>query len=329
MIPRKPTPKHTSAWKKLFAESYVGIKELTQFEALNIDQEHLASIDRLFPIQLDRRLLKNHALTGPVLHQYLPSALELINPPGYSGNPVGDIEATAQPGIIKKYAHRALLITGHTCPIHCRYCFRKDFPYAGSNASKHRFENALKFCARDHTLHEVILSGGDPLSLEDAMLEHLFTRLQSIAHIKTIRLHTKFPSIMPERITEKLLAILTQCDLNKVCVFHINHPDEISQAFRDAVAKIKNTDTTTLNQAVLLKNINNSADVLVRLSHELFDAGVLPYYLHLLDRARGTHHFNVPADEAKKIISAVKRRLPGYLVPKLARETAGLGSKAY
>ena len=329
MITCKPTLKHTSAWKKLFAESYVGIKEIAQFEGLNLDQAHLVRIDRLFPIQLDRRLLKNHALTSPVLRQYLPSTLELINPPGYSSNPVGDIEATQQPGVIKKYAHRVLLITSHTCPIHCRYCFRKDFPYTNSNANKHYFENALKFCARDNTIHEVILSGGDPLSLEDAMLEYLFTHLQSIAHIKTIRLHTKFPSIMPERITKKLLAIFKQCRLNKVCVFHINHPDEINHPFRDAVVKIKNTNTTTLNQSVLLKNINDNVDVLVRLSHELFDAGVLPYYLHLLDPARGTHHFNVPAGEAKKIIGAVKRQLPGYLVPKLARETTSLDSKVY
>lgn len=329
MIPCKPTSEHTPQWKKIFAESYVGIKELSQFDELAIDQSNLNKIDQLFPIQVDRRLLETHSLSSPVLKQYLPNNDELINPPGYSNNPVGDIEATQQPGVIKKYAHRVLLITNHTCPIHCRYCFRKDFPYSKNKSNTHQFKQALEFCANDTSINEVILSGGDPLSLEDNMLEFLFTHLQTISHIKTIRLHTKFPSIIPERITKGFLEILNQCDLNKVCVFHINHPDEISEQFRDVALKIKKTNTTTLNQSVLLKNVNDDPDVLINLSQKLFSAGVLPYYLHLLDHAQGTHHFNVPASEANKIISTIKRRLPGYLVPKLAQEIAGQDSKSY
>jgi EF-P beta-lysylation protein EpmB len=261
--------------------------------------------------------------------QYLPSSLELIDPPGHTHDPVGDISATMQPGVIKKYNHRVLLITNNTCPIHCRYCFRKDFPYPQSNPNTHHFKQALEFCQQDESINEVILSGGDPLSLEDETLDHLFKAIEKISHIKTIRLHTKFPSVFPQRITDNLITILKQCTLNKVCVFHINHPDEINQAFCDAVQKIKQTNTTTLNQSVLLKNVNDDADVLINLSNKLFATGILPYYLHKLDPAKGTHHFKVSNAQAEQLIKVMKNNLPGYLVPRLAQEIPGQSSKSY
>tara|TARA_R110002049_G_scaffold252263_1_gene426801 strand:+ start:105503 stop:106387 length:885 start_codon:yes stop_codon:yes gene_type:complete len=289
----------------------------------------LNKINSLFPVQVSRQLLSNHPLDGPVLRQYLPSPNELIDPAGYTHDPVGDISATMQPGVIKKYRHRVLLITNNTCPIHCRYCFRKDFPYPQSSPNTHHFREALEFCQKDESINEIILSGGDPLSLEDETLDKLFKAIEEIPHIKTIRLHTKYPSIFPERITDSLVSTLKQCALNTVCVFHINHPDEISQHFCDAVQKIKQTNTLTLNQSVLLKKVNDNAQVLIDLSHKLFAAGILPYYLHKLDPAKGTHHFKVSDDYAELLIQEMKNSLPGYLVPKLAQEIAGQNSKSY
>ncbi len=330
MIPRKQTAEHPLHWKKLFAKIYVGIKEMSNNAAdYSISLDELTKVNSLFPIQVSQQFLESHSLDGPVLRQYLASTQELIDPPGYTHDPVGDISATLQPGVIKKYNHRVLLITNNTCPIHCRYCFRKDFPYPQSNPNTHHFKQALTFCQQDKSVNEVILSGGDPLSLEDEILNYLFKSLEKISHIKTIRLHTKFPSVFPERITHELLATLNSSTLNKVCVFHINHPDEINQKFCDVVQKIKQTNTTTLNQSVLLNNVNNNADVLIDLSNKLFAAGILPYYLHMLDHAKGTHHFKVPNKEAKQIIQQMKDNLPGYLVPKLAQEISGQNSKSY
>ncbi len=330
MIPCKPTSEHPPQWKKLFANSYVGIKELAKHATdFDINADDLNKINSLFPIQLSQQLLKNHPLNGPVLKQYLPSIEELTNPPNYTDDPVGDISATLEPGVIKKYRHRVLLITNNTCPIHCRYCFRKDFPYPEINPNTHQFKNALSLCEKDESINEVILSGGDPLSLEDNVLDKLFISLEKIPHIKTIRLHTKFPSIYPERITQEFLTTLKNCTLNKVCVFHINHPDEINAKFCAAVQKIKQTNTTTLNQSVLLKNVNDNANTLIELSNHLFSAGVLPYYLHMLDSAKGTHHFKVSTERAQHLIQQMKINLPGYLVPKLAQEIPGQDSKIY
>jgi EF-P beta-lysylation protein EpmB len=330
MIPCKQTPEHPLHWKKLFAKSYVGVKEISNSMSSNpISAEKLSKIDSLFPIQLSQQFLENHPLDGPVLKQYLPSLQELIDPPGYSHDPVGDISATLQPGVIKKYNHRVLLITNNTCPIHCRYCFRKDFPYPQTNSNTQQFKNALDFCQQDKSINEVILSGGDPLSLEDETLDYLFKAIEKISHINTIRLHTKFPSVFPQRITEKLITSLRQCTLNKVCVFHINHPNEINQAFCDAVQKIKQTNTTTLNQSVLLKNVNDDSDTLINLSNKLFATGILPYYLHKLDPAKGTHHFKVSDTQAEQLIQQMKNNLPGYLVPRLAQEIPGQSSKFY
>ncbi len=330
MITCKPSSEHPLHWKKLFAKSYIGAKEFSHLtENSLISDTELDKINSLFPIQISREYLENHPISGPVLRQYLPDAQELLQHSDDSIDPVGDNIAALQPGVIKKYKHRVLLITNNTCPIHCRYCFRKDFSYPASHPRSHQFKDALAYCSQDDSIHEVILSGGDPLSLEDDLLSHLFRALEKIPHIRTLRLHTKFPSVFPQRITPDLLTSLTECTLNKVIVFHINHPDEINESFCDVVQKIKRTNTTTLNQSVLLKNVNDDSKVLIDLSHKLFSTGILPYYLHKLDSARGTHHFRVSEQKADQIMQQMKVSLPGYLVPKLAREIAGQESKSY
>ena len=319
---------HTPDWKKVFASRYVGAANLDQL-CPEISQNELKCIDALFPVQLTQSLLDNHPVEGEVLRQYLPNADELINPAGYASDPVGDQDATQFKGVIKKYDHRVLLITTHTCPVHCRYCFRKDYPYPKENQNTHQFKRALEYIAHDSSLNEVILSGGDPLSLSDEVLAALIHSLEKISHIKTVRIHTKFPSVIPERITQDFLHTLQGCTLNKVCVFHINHPDEISEKFSLVAKKIKATNTITLNQSVLLNGVNDNADTLIQLSRKLFEAGILPYYLHLLDHARGTHHFNVEQSRITTITDAMKNALPGYLMPKIAQEIAGEKSKIY
>ncbi len=330
MIPCNTDSEHPLHWKKIYAESYVGAKNISDaIPTLNLSQQELQKIDQLFPVHISRLLINQLEQNHPALLQYLPSKHELNDPDGYHEDPVGDINAALKPGLIKKYNHRVLLITSNTCPIHCRYCFRKNFPYPASSPNTHLFHESLEFINNDKSINEVILSGGDPLSLDDNMLEYLITSIEKIKHISTIRIHTKFPSIYPQRITSQLIDILMKCRLNKVCVFHINHPDEISEHFCDAVQKIKGTNTTTLNQSVLLKNVNNDSAILISLSHKLFHAGVLPYYLHELDHAKGTHHFHVSSKESQTIMDAMKANLPGYLVPKLAREIPGASSKLF
>lgn len=323
------TPEHPLHWKKVFAQSYVGLNQLSTDLQANYDQSTLQQIERLFPIRLNKQLLDNFDNDHPVLKQYLPDAQELINPTDYGEDPVGDQHATVSDGVLKKYQHRALIITNQTCPVHCRYCFRKDYPYSNATPHQHRFEQALATIKNDDSLNEIILSGGDPLSLDDDLLDYLLTSLGSIKHIKTVRIHTKFPSIYPQRITRQLLSMLTDTALNTVCVLHINHPAEINQSVKFAAQQIKHTGTTLLNQAVLLRGVNDNPDTLVELSRELFSAGVLPYYLHLLDKARGTHHFNVDRACAEQIMQQLKLQLPGYLVPKLAQELSGQPSKIY
>ena len=334
MIPCMHSSEHTLRWKKIFADSYFGPKTLIEaIPDLDISASDLTAINDLFGIQITSKLLKQYANKSPnvhpVLRQYFPNTLELVGNEDCSIDPVGEQHATTAPGVIKKYANRLLIVTTNVCPIHCRYCFRKDFPYPEENPNSHQFKNALQYCTNDKSINEVILSGGDPLSLEDELLDHLISKIGNISHVKTIRLHTKFPSIIPERVTPKLLATLTKSKLHKVCVFHINHPDEINDEFCEVAQKIKNTNTITLNQSVLLKGVNDNPEILINLSRQLFATGILPYYLHMLDPAKGTSHFRVSTQEARDIMEQLMNQLPGYLVPKLAKEIAGRPSKYY
>ena len=332
MIPRKPSSEHTLLWKKEFAASVHGPRALSKLlPQLDIDLSDLNKIDRLFPIQVPRRLLEQNLDNDgyALLRQYIPSPQELADSTDAVDDPVGDLAATKISGVIKKYAHRVLIVTSDICPVHCRYCFRKNYPYSKQNPNTHRFKKALNFCRENSSINEVILSGGDPLSLEDELLAELFESIGKIPHIKTIRLHTKFPSIIPERVTPDFLSTLAESTLHTVCVFHINHPKEITDEFCDAVLAIKNTNTVTLNQSVLLNGVNDNAKTLVELSRKLFDAGVLPYYLHRLDHAKGTSHFKVSNEKTAEIMQQLKNQLPGYLVPKLATEIAGHASKMY
>ena len=231
------------------------------------------------------------------------------------------------PGLLKKYHGRALLIATGACAVHCRYCFRRHFPYADTHVGGSRLEPALDAIAADPSIGEVILSGGDPLTLSDLRLAAMAARIAAIPHVHTLRIHSRLPVVLPQRVDDDLLRWLAPLPLRKVLVLHSNHPAEIDDSVERALAALTGNGVTLLNQAVLLRGVNDNADTLVALSERLHQAGVLPYYLHLLDRVQGAAHFEVPQAAGEALIAALRARLPGYLVPRLVREMPGASGK--
>ena len=265
--------------------------------------------------------------SDPLLRQVLPVQSELEDVADYVTDPVGEHAALRAPALLQKYRGRALIITTSACAVHCRYCFRREFPYSKSTSDVPRWSAALAEIERDSSLEEVILSGGDPLSLSDARLQSLTDALARIPHVRRLRVHTRQPVVLPSRVDDGLVGWLRSVRLPTVFVLHANHPNEIDSELRAACEKLRATGVTLLNQSVLLRGVNDKADVLAELSRRLFDAGVLPYYLHVLDRVRGAAHFDVPDAEARVIAGELASRLPGYLVPRLVREIYGAPAK--
>ena len=265
----------------------------------------------------------------PLLRQVLPLASETERVAGFVTDPVGDMAARtgSAPGVLHKYHGRALLIATGTCAVNCRYCFRRHFPYEEENASRHGFEAALEFLRSDPCISEVILSGGDPLMLSDRRLGALAGELTGIGHLRRLRIHTRLPIVLPERIDAGFLRWWSQVPLQKVVVVHANHANEIDAAVRAALHALRADGTTLLNQSVLLRGVNDDVDSLVALSEALFEAAALPYYLHLMDPVAGAHHFVVPQGEARILLRGLADRLPGFLVPRLVREVPGAGAK--
>jgi EF-P beta-lysylation protein EpmB len=261
----------------------------------------------------------------PLLRQVWPAAAEAERVPGFDADPVRE-QSLAAGGLIRKYAGRVLLIASGACPLHCRYCFRREFPYGAQLAARGDWNAALAELGRTTDASEVILSGGDPLSLSNRRIRELVGRLGDTA-IATLRVHTRFPIAVPERIDDELLAILAGSRLRTVVVIHSNHANELDEAVAVALERLRRSVTALLNQSVLLAGINDDAAVLARLSERLFACGVLPYYLHLLDRVAGAAHFEVDEARGRELIAELRARLPGYLVPRLVRETAGQLSK--
>ena len=235
--------------------------------------------------------------------------------------------ANPQPGIIHKYRGRALLMVASICAINCRYCFRRHFPYEQNQNSRREWREALSYIAGDPTVEEVIFSGGDPLIANDRLLAELVAQIAKIPHVRRLRIHSRLPVVLPDRVTEDLLDAIEHPNLQTVMVIHSNHGNEIDNTVGDAVAAMRSRGITVLNQAVLLRGVNDDAASLVELSEKLFAAGVLPYYLHLLDKVAGAAHFDLPEQHARRLMGKVSARLPGYLVPRLVREEAGAGAK--
>lgn len=263
----------------------------------------------------------------PLLRQVLPLGEETAAQPGYTRDAVGDLASTRAGGILHKYHGRALLITTGACAVHCRYCFRRHFPYAEVNAKRNAWRDALVQIGADTSLREIILSGGDPLSLTDSRLAELSNALDKIGHLQRLRIHTRTPVVLPERVDDALLDWLRNSRLQTIVVIHANHAQELDANVGAALARLRSVGATLLNQSVLLRGVNDDARVLADLSERLFKLGVLPYYLHLLDKVEGTGHFDITESHARVLWEELAGLLPGYLVPRLAREVSGRDSK--
>ena len=254
----------------------------------------------------------------PLLLQVAPLKAEQKIVPGFTEDPLLESEINPVPGLLQRYAKRVLLTVTGACPVHCRFCFRRHFPYEDNNPLKSHLEKVLAYIADDTTLEEVILSGGDPLLIHDELLHNLIQRLMQIKHLQRLRIHTRVPIFLPSRINATFLAVLKSCTLPIIFVIHCNHPQELDAEVKECLQKLRQVGIV-LNQAVLLAKINDSADILADLNKKLFAAGVLPYYLHSLDPVAGAAHFAVPEERGKAIMQQLAAELPGYLVPKYVK----------
>lgn len=317
-------------WQQQLSNAFSDITDLCDYLELNpTDISSLAATTN-FPLRVPRsfaaRMEKGNP-ADPLLKQVLPVADEMLTFPGFTADPVGDLAAITEVGVIHKYHGRALFIMTGSCAINCRYCFRRNFPYTEFQLSKQKQQQAIAYLQNNPEIREIILSGGDPLLLNDHKLAELIAQLDKIPHLKRIRIHSRLPIVLPARITEQFLAVLKQSCKQLVLVVHCNHANELNAEVKTACDLIRASDITLLNQSVLLKGVNNCAVQLHELSEKLFSFGILPYYLHLLDKALGTGHFEVSKKEAIALMQQLQKTLPGYLVPKLAQEEAGAASK--
>ncbi len=263
----------------------------------------------------------------PLLRQVLPLDAELDDVAGYSTDPVDDAAAKTTAGLLQKYAGRALLITTGACAIHCRYCFRRHYPYSESPGGIEAWTPALAEIAADASLDEVILSGGDPLTLSDGFLAELAARIGAIPHIRRLRVHTRLPIVIPQRVTAELIAALRGTRLATIVVVHANHPQELDATVATALAQLADAGIVLLNQAVLLRGVNDNAAALAELSRTLVNHRVMPYYLHQLDPVAGAAHFHVPVERGRELVQELLSMLPGYAVPRYVREIPGALSK--
>lgn len=263
----------------------------------------------------------------PLLRQVLPQMAEGDQQPGYVADPLQEAEHRPRRGLIHKYAGRVLLITSPACAVNCRYCFRRHFPYQDNAPSRAQWDESLDYLRGDPSIREAILSGGDPLAASDRQLAWLVERLEGISHLKRLRIHTRLPVVIPDRVDDALLDWLGGSRLQKVMVLHINHANEIDDAVVEACQRLRDAGVTLLNQSVLLRGVNDGVEALGALSERLFEAGILPYYLHVLDPVAGAAHFDVPDGEARGLVDELRTRLPGFLMPTLVRENPGEASK--
>lgn len=263
----------------------------------------------------------------PLLLQVLPQSPEITAAPGFTADAVGDLHARRSPGLLHKYHGRVLLLAAGACAIHCRYCFRRQYPYAEEPRRLEDWEPAMAEIEADNEIREVILSGGDPLVLNDSRLAQLCQRIARIPHIERIRFHTRLPIVLPSRVTPELLSLLSALPKQVLMVVHANHAAEIRDDCLAALRRLVRSGFPVLNQAVLLRNINDTAMAQEQLSLSLVNAGVLPYYLHQLDRVDGTQHFEVSETVGQQILKTLQARLPGYAVPRYVREIPGATGK--
>ena len=316
----------TDPWQKILAQGFRSAKELLAYLHLPTD---LASTqaEQLFKTQVPRgfaqRMSKANPL-DPLLLQVLAQAEETLIAPGYVLDPLEEVAANPIPGLIHKYQNRVLLVVTGICAINCRFCFRRHFPYADNNPGLGGWKQALDYIAGQSDIQEVILSGGDPLLASDATLTSLLAALAAIPHVNSIRVHSRIPVVLPERIDAAFLSLFDAQRFKLIMVLHANHSQELDDSVSRACKQLKASGWTLLNQSVILKGVNDQAAILADLSRRLFDDGILPYYLHMPDKVAGTQHFDLSRAQILTIYAELKKYLPGYLLPRLVCEEPGL-----
>ncbi|KAG9602666.1 hypothetical protein KCV01_g7128, partial [Aureobasidium melanogenum] len=319
-----------TGWRELWRDAITDAGELLHAVGLAHRTDLLPPDDAGFPLRVPRGFvarMRQGDPDDPLLLQVLPRLAEHAQVPGYSVDAVGDMASRASHGVLHKYDGRALLIASGSCAVNCRYCFRRHFPYGDEIAAASQWREALEHVAADTSIRELILSGGDPLSLATHKLDELTRGLAALPHVIRLRIHTRLPVVLPERVDEAFVAWLSALPLQKVVVLHANHANEFDASVDAACARLRDAGATLLNQSVLLAGVNDDADTLAATCERSFAAGVLPYYLHQLDKVTGAAHFEVSDARALDLVDALRARLPGYLVPKLVRELPGDPSK--
>lgn len=327
LLPHQPL----ITWQEELIQSIRSPRELLEYLQLPMELLPRAeSASQLFELRAPRPYL-NRITKGdpndPLLRQILPIQDELTITPGYSDDPLEEASSNPTQGLVHKYHGRVLLIVAPNCAINCRYCFRRAFPYQDNNPSRQQWQQVFESIRADDSIREVIFSGGDPLASPDRQLQWMVDQLVEIPHIQRLRVHTRLPVVIPQRITAETLRWLAETRLQSVLVLHTNHPHELDEEVTRSIHLLRDAGVTVLNQAVLLKGVNDDLDTQVALSEALFAAGVLPYYLHLLDKVQGAAHFAVNDADAIALHQQMQARLPGFLVPKLAREEPGALNK--
>lgn len=324
------TPPTRLPWQQALADVITNIQELCHILQLDpapfLEPHKGLDFGLRVPHSFVARMTKGDP-NDPLLRQVLPLAEEAQITPGYTHDPLAEKTTNPIPGLLHKYHGRVLLLVSGGCAIHCRYCFRRHFAYHENTPGQAGWDKAIAYIAAHPDITEVIYSGGDPLLLKDDFLASLTEKIAAIPHVTTLRIHTRLPVVIPERVTPALCDWLKNTRLQTVVVLHCNHANEIDTQLAQAIQNLRQAGVMLLNQAVLLAGVNDATETLIALSKRLGAVGVLPYYLHLLDPVQGTAHFAVPMEEAKKLWEALLPKLPGYLVPKLVQEKAGMPAK--
>jgi EF-P beta-lysylation protein EpmB len=323
-------PQEEAIWQAEYASAITSPAELLRLLELDPAAMPLARGGLDFPLRVPRPYLarmRPRDPADPLLRQVWADAAEDRDTPGFRTDPVGDLAARHGPGLLRKYRGRTLVVVTGACAVHCRYCFRRHFPYGEAQARPREWDRTLEALAGDSELEEVILSGGDPLSLDDARLGAIVRDVAALPRVRRLRLHTRLPVVLPSRVTRALTGLLADAPVPVVTVVHANHARELDGAVAEAMSRLRGSGTLLLNQAVLLRGVNDRPEALLELSRRLLECGVLPYYLHQLDAVAWAAHFRVPDGSARALEAELRTRLPGYLVPRLVREVPGAPAK--
>lgn len=318
-------------WQKELAAAVISVDDLLLRLGLSRKDfsDHLPEI-RSFPLFVPENYV-DRMISGepedPLLRQVLPISLELERTGTSFADPVGDLDARLVPGMLQKYHGRALMVIASQCAVHCRYCFRREYDYESEPKSFEKWGPAFEQLAADDSIEEVILSGGDPLMISDRRFGEFVSRIEKIEHIQRLRIHSRMPIVLPSRVTASLVQTLQDTRLSPIVVVHANHPNEIIGDCSAALRRFVQSGIPVLNQSVLLNGINDNVEALVELSRRLINLGVMPYYLHQLDRVHGGVHFEVEIEIGRQLIAEMQKQLPGYAVPKFVQEIAGEASK--